>query len=107
SFRLNSSYIPTDHPVVQRGLKLGLTTYGSPTTSDQAQMSFTTLKIIITAVLITLGCYWAFKGQEGWTGLITRSITYLVGFAATTWIFKLTPDLQPVLETIRKKIKGK
>ena len=66
--------------------------------------SFTTLKIIITALLITAGCYWVFKGQEGWTGLITRSVTYLVGFAATTWIFKLSPDLEPVIETIRKKI---
>lgn len=45
SFRLNSSYIPSEHPVVQRGLQLGLTTYGSPTTSDQALMPFTTLKI--------------------------------------------------------------
>jgi acetylornithine deacetylase len=45
SFRLNSSYIPSEHPVVQQGLKLGLTTYGSPTSSDQGLMPFTTLKI--------------------------------------------------------------
>lgn len=45
SFRLNSSYIPETHPVVKRGLALELSTYGSPTTSDQAQLSFTTLKI--------------------------------------------------------------
>jgi acetylornithine deacetylase len=45
SFRLNSSYISSDHPVVQRGLKLGLTTYGSPTSSDQGLMPFTTMKI--------------------------------------------------------------
>jgi acetylornithine deacetylase len=43
SFRLNSSYI-SPHPVVKRGLSMGLTTYGSPTTSDQALMPFTTLK---------------------------------------------------------------
>jgi acetylornithine deacetylase len=45
SFRLNSSGIPVDHPVVQRGINLGLSYYGSPTTSDQAVMNFTTLKI--------------------------------------------------------------
>ncbi len=45
SFRLNSSSVPVDHPVVQRGVELGLTYYGSPTTSDQAVMNFTTLKI--------------------------------------------------------------
>ncbi len=45
SFRLNSSGIPVDHPVVKRGIDLGLSYYGSPTTSDQAVMDFTTLKI--------------------------------------------------------------
>lgn len=45
SLRLNSSGIPLDHPFVVRGLSLGLTHYGSPTTSDQAVMPFTTVKI--------------------------------------------------------------
>lgn len=45
SFRLNSSGISAEHPVVQRGLQLGLSTYGSPTLSDQALMNFDTLKI--------------------------------------------------------------
>jgi acetylornithine deacetylase len=45
SFRLNSSSIPLDHPLVQRGKEMGLSYYGSPTLSDQALMSFPTLKI--------------------------------------------------------------
>lgn len=45
SFRLNSSGIPVSHPIVQRGLKLGLTCYGSPTTSDQAVMPYMSIKI--------------------------------------------------------------
>jgi len=45
STRLNSSSISLDHPIVQRGLELGRTYYGSPTTSDQALMNFTTLKM--------------------------------------------------------------
>ncbi len=45
SFRLNSSFIPEDHPLVKKGIKMGLSCYGSPTTSDQAVMDFTTLKI--------------------------------------------------------------
>ena len=45
SFRLNSSYISPDHPVVKRGKELGLSAFGSPTMSDQALMNFTTLKI--------------------------------------------------------------
>ncbi|PWE01193.1 M20 family metallo-hydrolase [Marinilabilia rubra] len=45
SFRLNSSFIPVDHPLVKRGEELGLEKYGSPTTSDQARMPFPTIKI--------------------------------------------------------------
>jgi len=45
STRLNSSRISLDHPVVKRGIEIGRNYYGSPTTSDQALMSFTTLKI--------------------------------------------------------------
>lgn len=45
SFRLNSSIIPIDHPIIQKGLSIGLSYYGSPTTSDQAVMDFTTFKI--------------------------------------------------------------
>ena len=45
SFRLNSSKIGLEHPLILRGLELGLTYYGSPTLSDQALMPFPTLKI--------------------------------------------------------------
>ncbi|MGD9931352.1 MAG: M20 family metallo-hydrolase [Mangrovibacterium sp.] len=45
SFKLNSSGIPIDHPIVKRGLELGLSYYGSPTTSDQAVMPFPSIKI--------------------------------------------------------------
>jgi acetylornithine deacetylase len=45
STRLRSSIIPLDHPIVQRGLSMGKTYYGSPTTSDKALMPFPALKI--------------------------------------------------------------
>lgn len=45
SFRLNSSGIPIAHPIVQRGISLGLNYYGSPTTSDQAVIPFPSVKI--------------------------------------------------------------
>jgi acetylornithine deacetylase len=45
SFRLNSSGIPLEHPLVQSGLNLGLPYFGSPTLSDQALMPFPSLKI--------------------------------------------------------------
>jgi len=45
STRLNSSSISENHPLVIRGKELGLTPFGSPTTSDQALMPFSTIKI--------------------------------------------------------------
>lgn len=45
SLRLNSSAIDLDHPIVQRGLQLGLSYYGSPTTSDQAVIPYPSIKI--------------------------------------------------------------
>lgn len=44
SFSLNSSSIPADHPIVRRCRELGLQTYGSPTTSNQAVIPYTSLK---------------------------------------------------------------
>jgi acetylornithine deacetylase/succinyl-diaminopimelate desuccinylase-like protein len=44
SLRMRSSSIPLDHPIVQSGLRLGRTCYGSPTTSDKALMPFPALK---------------------------------------------------------------
>ena len=45
SVRLNPSGISLGHPIVKRGIELGMKTYGSPTLSDQALMPFTSIKI--------------------------------------------------------------
>ncbi len=45
SFRLNSSGIKPEHPLVQRGIALGLHLYGSPTTSDQAVIPYPSIKM--------------------------------------------------------------
>lgn len=45
STRLRSSAISLSHPLVQAGLKLGRSYYGSPTTSDKALLQFPALKI--------------------------------------------------------------
>ncbi|MFS4468606.1 M20 family metallo-hydrolase [Maribacter sp. 2210JD10-5] len=43
--KLNSSKIDRDHPLVQSGIALGRTTYGSPTLSDQAALTCQSLKL--------------------------------------------------------------
>ncbi|HZY39820.1 MAG TPA: M20 family metallo-hydrolase [Mucilaginibacter sp.] len=45
SVRLKPSKIDKNHPIVQAGLALGRTTYGSPTTSDQALLDIPSLKV--------------------------------------------------------------
>ncbi len=45
SLRLKPSSIAKDHPIVKAGLALGKTTYGSPTTSDQAILSIPSVKV--------------------------------------------------------------
>ena len=45
SFRLSSSHIATDHPLVARCVRMGMQPFGSPTLSDQALMPFPSLKL--------------------------------------------------------------
>ena len=45
SFRLNSSRTDLNHPFVRRAVMMGLEPFGSPTLSDQALMSFPSVKI--------------------------------------------------------------
>jgi acetylornithine deacetylase len=45
SIRLKPSSIPKEHPIVQAGIALGRTTYGSPTTSDQSLLDIPSIKV--------------------------------------------------------------
>lgn len=45
SFRLNSSSIAANHPLLERAMALGKTPFGSPTLSDQALMHFPSMKM--------------------------------------------------------------
>jgi acetylornithine deacetylase len=45
SIRLKPSSIDKNHPIVQAGIGLGRTTYGSPTTSDQSLLDIQSIKV--------------------------------------------------------------
>jgi len=45
SIRLKPSSIDKEHPIVQAGIALGRTTYGSPTTSDQSLLDIQSIKV--------------------------------------------------------------
>lgn len=45
SFRLSSSHVSPEHPLVQKAISMGRVPFGSPTLSDQSLMSFPSLKL--------------------------------------------------------------
>ena len=45
SFRLSSSHVPPEHPLVRKAVALGRVPFGSPTLSDQALMPFPSMKM--------------------------------------------------------------
>ena len=45
SFRLSSSHVSPEHPLVKKAIALGRVPFGSPTLSDQALMSFPSMKM--------------------------------------------------------------
>lgn len=45
SFRLHSSSIPKDHPLIRKCIERGMQPFGSPTLSDQALMPFPSFKL--------------------------------------------------------------
>jgi len=45
SYRLHSSHIDEQHPLIEKCKQMGMTPYGSPTLSDQALMSFPSFKL--------------------------------------------------------------
>ncbi|HEY1113097.1 MAG TPA: lipopolysaccharide biosynthesis protein [Chitinophagaceae bacterium] len=51
--------------------------------------------------------YLLFSDQQGLQWIVLRSAVFLAIFGAGTWLLKLTPDLEPVLETVRKRVKGR
>ncbi len=49
-------------------------------------------------------CYFAFQSLHGWIGILLRSIVFMTIYTAGTIAMKLTPDIQPVLISIQKRL---
>ncbi len=65
----------------------------------------------VYAILLAGGCYvlcyFLCRDIHGLAGLIVRSLLFIVLFAGTTLWFNISPDIKPVLNTIRKRLTGK
>jgi O-antigen/teichoic acid export membrane protein len=63
----------------------------------------------IYTVLLAAGifaiCYFLFLNVHGFEGLILRSLVFFIIYAAAVLRLQLSPDIKPVLQTIRKRLK--
>jgi len=62
-------------------------------------------------VLLAAGCYivcyFLFVNMHGFEGLVLRSLLFIILYAGTAFWFKLSPDVNPVLQTIKKRLSGR
>ena len=49
--------------------------------------------------------YLLFHEQQGFQWIVLRSTLFVVLFGAGAWMLKLSPDLEPVLDTVRRRIR--
>lgn len=62
----------------------------------------------IWALLLAAACYflvfYSLPVIQGLKGLVLRSAVFSLLFVSATWYFKLTPDFEPVLNTLKKRL---
>lgn len=66
-----------------------------------------TLYTILSAGISYVICYFLFRQVGGLAGLVLRSSAFLLLYLGMVIYWKFTPDIQPVLETIKKRLRFK
>jgi O-antigen/teichoic acid export membrane protein len=49
--------------------------------------------------------YFLFSNWDGWIGMLARSSMFVLLYGATAVLFRLSPDVMPVLATVRKRLR--
>ncbi len=49
-------------------------------------------------------CYFAFRDMSGLVGMTVRSLSFIILYAIGTVYMKLTPDIQPVMQSVKKRM---
>ncbi|HTN07200.1 MAG TPA: hypothetical protein VL121_10720 [Agriterribacter sp.] len=62
------------------------------------------LYTIIVAVCCYAACYFGFKNIHGFTGMFLRSAAFILLYGGSVIYCKLSPDVQPVWQSIRKRM---
>ena len=66
--------------------------------------SFNTVWSLLMAAGCYLLVYYILPEINGLTGIIIRCCLFSIIFIAATWYLKLTPDFEPVLNTVKKRL---
>ena len=62
----------------------------------------------VTVAALSIGLiYFLFNETNGWTFILLRSSLFILVFGACTWLLKLSPDLEPVLNTLKQRVRRK
>lgn len=62
------------------------------------------LYALLTGAICFVICYYIFNSLHGFGGMVLRSIVFLLLFGGAMILFKLSPDIQPVMNTIRQRL---
>ena len=62
------------------------------------------LKAVVTAAAIYFAIFFITKNISGVTGMFVKSVLFSLLFIAGVFYLKLTPDLEPVLNSIKKRL---
>ncbi len=66
--------------------------------------SVNSVKTIITAAAAYFAIYFLTKNISGFPGIILRSASFSIIFMVAVYYLKLTPDLEPVITAVKKRI---
>ena len=66
--------------------------------------SIATLVAIIHAISCYLVCFFLFRNIQGWPGIIITTTAFTVLFAVTAYYLKVSPDFEPIVKTLRKRL---
>ena len=59
---------------------------------------------LIVAGALFAGCHWLFAAHSGLLWIIIRSVVFLVAYGAIVLLLRLSDDVQPVWETVKKRL---
>lgn len=61
------------------------------------------LHTVVLAAAIYAICFFTCRNIEGFAGLVTRSSLFVVLYGAAIFYFRLSPDLLPVIDSVKKR----